>query len=143
MESEPKQFWLPVEVSAAIDELAGQYGGKGQLRVIGTAALLLFLQADEETRRAYCAWAEGVARGAYSPQDGPPVQGGDLAARVRNLEEALTSVARAEVEHLEKARSGRARGKPTGYETALLKVLRGFLEALDTIQPERRRASGR
>lgn len=70
-DEEKKQFILPRILADAIDGLAEGYGGKGQLRRIGAAGLLMFLHATRADRDAYVLWGDALLTGSAS-LDSPP-----------------------------------------------------------------------
>lgn len=74
-----KQFIIPQAVARAIDEHAENLGGKGHLRRIGTAGLLMYLHASEQDRAGYILWGDAILLGAASLDDPP------IVARVTSL----------------------------------------------------------
>jgi len=72
MEVEKKQFIVPRVLSEGVDGIAEKLGGKGNLKRVGAAAILMFLHASEEERAAYLLWSDGIALDAASV-DRPPL----------------------------------------------------------------------
>jgi len=72
MAQEKKQFILPEDLARAVDSIAEEMGGKGNLKRVGAAAMLMFVHARKQDRSAYILWADGIAMGSASI-DRPPL----------------------------------------------------------------------